>query len=395
MGKTRIAITVIALTLLVPRDSQGNDASYQGFGATVYLSRDARIAMVSEEVDIRHVGAGDRTHGRRVYLAEATFRFRNLTDREVTVLMGHPDWREHGDLVPAGERPWALAGFRVLVDGVPVEPSHQEASQPPAETDPGGDEATRQFWHGAWTWEVTFPPGGERVVRNTYRFGGLQTNGPYTACTGDRPSRDASLAFWRRVGDVRGGWEFDNGACSTVTYIATSGRTWSGPIGEAVISMDVNPSVPPHLFVPEPRASEVRDGRVIWRFRDWIPATELSVHTAGAIPGERASGLPAFDNPSQARAWVSFAKANGFDCATVKRVRAWTAAAREGRFDDPVLGDSARAAEVMDDSFVKSRRGWDRQTRRILAVLDRFVGTMGCVPGADGRTTTPSSASRP
>lgn len=379
MHPLRAFVLVLAVAAILPVVGLANDASYQGFGATVYLAREARVRMVSETVDIRHQkDANDRMRSRKPYLVDATFRFRNLSDREVTVLMGHPDWHEQGDPGPGGHPlSWALADFQVWIDGVSVQPVHRDAI-PPIETLGKRDlEAARHLRQGAWTWEVTFPPGGERIVRNTYRFGGLQTNGPYAACAGERPSRDARRAFWRRAGDLEDGWMFDGGFCATATYVTTSGRTWGGPIGDAVISMEVDPELPPHLFIPDPKATEVREGRVVWRFKDWTPRGELSIHSIHAVPGANASGMPAFDTVAQAKAWVKFAKANGFDRKTVLRVRAWTAAAREGRFDDPVLAASFLAPEDPSEEGVgRDPVRWERDTRAILDVLNRFAASL-------------------
>lgn len=358
-----------ALLSLAAPPAAANDASYHGFGAAVFLAREARVRMEAETVAIRHLGAEG---GRRPWAVEATFTFRNLADVPVTVRMGHPDWRVRQD-GPAGDDAWALADFRVSVDGTDVSPAHQDAI--PAPGDAGADRAPpADFRDGAWTWEVAFPPGGVRVVRNTYRFGGVQTNGPYAACVGERPSPDARRAFWRQVPDRRDGWRFDDGLCATATYLVTSGRTWAGPIGRAEVSFQPDPSAPPHLWVPEPAATEIRDGRVVWRFSDWVPDRELSLHRVMPLPGDAAAGLPAFDTVDQARAWVVFARANGCDRATVMRVRAWTAAARDGRYDDPVLGGLAPVPPPGDATARPA--GWDRTTRRILRVLDRFAETL-------------------
>ncbi len=378
MGPLRQFVIALAVAALLPIVGLANDASYHGFGATVYLAREARVRMVSETVDIRFV-RDDATDARkaRPYLTDATFRFRNLSDKAVTVLMGHPDWHVQEDSGYGHAPAWALGDFNVWVDGEPIAAVHRDTIVMPPTLGRRDMDAARHLRQGAWTWEVTFPPGGERLVRNTYRFGGLQTLAPYTDCIGERPSRDARRAFWVHARDVDHGWMFADGTCSVATYIATSGRTWGGPIGEAVITMEVDPTVPPHLFIPEPAATEVRDGRVVWRFRNWTPRTELSIRSVHPLPGEHASGLPAFDTVAQAKAWVKFARANRFDRGTVLRVRAWTAAAREGRLDDPVLAAFDRAAqEPLGEGAMRDPVRWARETRTILDVLDRFAASL-------------------
>jgi hypothetical protein len=146
---------------------------------------------------------------------------------------------------------------------------------------------------------------------------------------------------------VTGAHDFEDGLCGVVSYVVTTAKTWSGTVGDAEISIELPPDVPPHLFVPVPEATEVRDRTVTWRFRDWTPKRELSVILVHPYPPGDSEAPPAFGSVAQARAWTSFARVNGFDAAAVRRASDWTAGAREGRDAN--------------------------ETKRILEVLDRFA----------------------
>lgn len=328
-------IALVSCTLL-PCAALANDASYYGDGATVYAAKESRVRMARERVFVRPSAPRE---GEPRFLArweaDCTFDLRNLTAEPVTVQVGFPDWRAFGD---HPDRGWAIRDFRVEVDGKPVEAVHKEVSPP----------KTGDFRHeGAWTWSVSIPASGTATVRNTYRFGGFSSNGPYSACAGEKPHAAARRAFWRHAPRVEGAHDFEDGLCGVVSYVVTTAKTWSGTVGDAEISIELPAETEPHLFVPVPEATEVRDRTVTWRFRDWTPKRELSVILVHPIPPDDPEARPAFASVAQARAWTTFAKANGFDAAAVRRASDWTAKAREGR----------NAAE----------------TKRILEVLERFA----------------------
>ncbi len=373
-----------SLAVLAALPARANDASFLGAGATVFAVQEGRVRMVREHVVVRHVGGTGREGRATRWEADVTFRFENLSDAPIEVQMGFPDWLDRSETAVDGPDgpPWVIRDFQAWVGGAPVAAVHKRvAARPPP--GPGEDGVVippgrvRDLGcDGAWTWTVAFAPRAAVEVRNRYRFGGFDSNGPFAACAGEPVPPAARRAWWRHAARPRGGWDVENGLCGAVTYVVTTGRTWAGPIGEAIVEMDLDPDAPPHLFVPVPEAEEVKEGRVRWHFRDWTPRHEVSVLYARPVPVDGPGGLPAFDTVDQARAWTRFARANGIGRDVVDRLVAWTAAARQRRHDDPAVAVVARAWLPGPEAGEPPPPPLSADvTRRILDVLRRFAAT--------------------
>lgn len=385
MTSARAFATCILGTLLVPLAASANDAAFWGQGATVFAVKESRVRMERERVKVRYVpppADGKPIEARPVrWEADATFELRNETDAEITIQVGFPDWEDHSEVRREGPGPhWAIRDFRTEVDGKPVDAVHKVVARKADATSTGTDAIPQEvldLGYGAtWTWDVTFPPKGLVTVRNTYRFGGYNSNGPFEACAGDPPAPEAKRAFWRGAKPMRGGWAFGDGTCDRVEYIVTTGRTWGGPIGVADIEIEVLPGTPPHLFVPVPDATEVADGKVRWHFENWTPRREVAVLYSWPIPDDATHGLPAFDTAAQAKAWTRFARANRFAKAAVGQVIVWTKAARDLRLTDPVLTPFLTHFKWYMESFPPDKPASARQTRQIVDVLSKFAGTL-------------------
>lgn len=320
---------LLALLLGWASPALANDAAFYGEGATVFAIKEERIVMARESITIRY-DAETRDHRRR-WVAECVFVFRNQSDEPVEVQMGFPDWHAHGEapVLDAGGKPtadsFAIRDFRVRVAGKEIPAVRKEIEN--EEARPALPRRVKLAYDAAHTWTVRFAPGETIEVKNTYRFGGFSSNGPFDGCVwGKRPGLLRSI-FWRRAPAKKNGWDFENCVCRSVGYIVTTGRTWGGPIGEAEIAIQIPPGMWPHLLVPLPAATRVADGWVRWRFRKWTPKDELSVVFVRPVfpeaegPETEGLWLPLFDTPQQARAWVRFARKNGFARELVALVR--------------------------------------------------------------------------
>lgn len=298
-----------------------NDAAFYGEGATVFAIKEERIVMERESITIRF--DADTRDIRRRWVAECEFVFRNRSKQAVEVQMGFPDWHAHGEApsLDAGGKPgadaWAIRDFAVQVAGTPLPVAHKAVdNRGGRDARPALPRRVKLDYDAAYTWTLRFEPGETIVVKNSYRFGGFSSNGPFDGCVwGKRPALLRSV-WWRNAPVQKGGWDFENCVCQSVTYIVSTGRTWGGPIGQADIAIQIPPGMWPHLTVPLPAAASVSDGWVRWRFRRWTPRDELGVVFVRPIFPEDddapARWLPLFDTPAQAGAWVRFARQNGF-----------------------------------------------------------------------------------
>jgi hypothetical protein len=363
-----VAACLVVAALALPAGA--NDASFEGDGATVFAVKETRVRMAHERVQVRWT-AQPGEEARAPWLTDALYTFENLTDADVTLQMGHPDWRTHGD---GRGRRWALRDFAVEVDGKPVEAVHKEVLTP--EDRP---KLLDERFRAAWVWDVTIPAGGRLQVRNTYRMGGLRANGPFEVCAaigdGDELPPAAKKAHFIAAKPRRGGTDLRNGLCSTVTYVVTSGRTWAGPIGEAEFEFDLRPGTPAYMVVPVPAAHEVAGGKIRWRFEDWTPDGELSVHYTFPLDQD-GPVLPAIETPAEARAWRAFAVANGMDTATLEYARDFTAAVLAGQHDAPVLAEFLRLHGVFRESAAGPRLP-AAQARKVLEIMGKGLAGKG------------------
>ncbi len=320
-------LTYLAVT--VP-SAGANDASYWGEGATVFAYKEHRIRMASEHIRIRY--EPDERFPNAGWVADCTFEFENLEDSPLTIQMGFPD----RGAFPMGL--WTIRAFEVEVNGESVSATHKTVRDPrkrrspragrrrPAKAEPVPQpEPALERWRAmaketmknmnirfgaAYTWPVNFAAKGQVIVKNRYRFGGGSTNGPISVCL-EGQTIPATGGFWYDPESRHG---FGSGPCSEVAYIVTSGRTWHGPIGKAIIEIELPPTAAPNHVIPMPAATSISARAVKWHFTDFVPKTEVKVVFATSMhfTEDRDGAFIDFSTVGEVRDWLAFGVVNGF-----------------------------------------------------------------------------------
>ena len=383
----------IGVACLLSGSAWGNDSSYYGEGASVFAYKENRIRMVSEHIKIRE----DRTekHPNGEWVADCTFVFENQKDTAVTIQMGFPDRGAY----PDGE--WTIQAFTTHIQGqsVPVthktvDPNHgrkralmvpqiqgDKLAPPllPEDHDPDGwrkavkgamKEMNLRFG-AAYTWPVTFGPKERIVVKNTYRFGGSSTMGPVSGCFMENAMPEKG-AFWHDKDAYSG---FGSGPCSTATYVVTTGRSWHGTIGEAIIEFEFPKDVAPNHLIPFPPATEVTDTTVRWHFKDFEPTQEIRLVFPMTFmeTDEDMRATIDFTSVDQVKRWIQFGKDNGFKASVFQRMAELQAYSFGLRKDDtpkpPVFDDFL----LPFSSKVQQKKGLKKVQHDILEALKSAV----------------------
>lgn len=309
MRSRYIAGVVIGHLLALPLFA--DDASYYGDGATVFAAQETRVAMDRENVVVRALNpSADPTHSR--WQADCVFTFRNVTDKAVDVQMGFPDWHPFGESGPHG--PWAILEFQAFVNDKPVQAVHKNVTGPPdAKAGTPLPKGIPLDYDGAYTWTVHFPPKGTLTVKNSYKFSGFSSAGPFTMAYKDKGFPPSSALFWKTKPQPEPAWDYDDGIFSYVRYIVTTARTWTGPIGVADIAIQIPEGVRPHELVPAPTATSMGGGYVRWHRENWAPDSEITLYRVRPLykGSDDAPPETIFASVQQAKAWSRFAKANG------------------------------------------------------------------------------------
>lgn len=228
-----ILVSAIIATLAIPL--QANDTAMGAVGGTLQpMAEHPSIRMVSE--DIRIQVRPDKIS------VTCKFIFRN-EGKAVDVEMGFPE--DHG-----GDSS-GFAYFRARVDGKPVTVAHAKTKH----NDMGGG----RDW---WVKTVHFEPGQTRVVEDFY---------------GGNPSGDSLGGTW-------------------VTYVLKTGKNWKGPIGHAVITMDLSAVSDFQTLVPSPAGYRKQGNSITWEWRDFEPRDDIRLsytwnYTRFIVDGRDVSGM--------------------------------------------------------------------------------------------------------
>lgn len=327
-----------------------NDASFVGDGATVFATQETRIRMAKETILISPV---DQETG-RMWKAECTFEFENPTQETVQLLMGFPNWKGFGDGVESSK--YVIEDFSTHVDGQFVAAELKPVGVKPSSTSPIGTtpelksqtDKTSSYetfirpprgkiakFEGAFVWSVEFAPGAKRTVKNVFRFGGFTSNGPFDALEHmptTYPKISKSHRFWESRKPKKSDIDFANALVGAVAYITTTGLTWNGPIGEAEITFLLPEWMKraPHYLIPLPTGYHFQRDRIVWKFRNYRPKSEIVLyyinHVFRETPGSEVPtpGPFGFEYPEQARAWMRFNKFSHVDPDVIEQAATLT-----------------------------------------------------------------------
>jgi hypothetical protein len=206
-----------------------DDGSVIGIGGSAELIKPehASIRMVRERVDaqvLRCWATPPRVRCEFVFKNEGT---------ATTVKMGFPE-ESRGDIAPSPKsKVSALHGYLSWVDGQRVKTRLVPSSKY------GNDAYTA--WHVK---DVHFAAGQTRKVVDSYS-GGMG-------------------------GDVMGYRSFN--------YVLKTGASWKGPIGEAVIRVDVRDMLRAcRIDHIEPKGYKLADGIISWRLKEFEPKEDVSI----------------------------------------------------------------------------------------------------------------------
>lgn len=274
-----VSLSTLLTVPLVLRGEAGADA------AILYTSTDGRtlmpmeateVVMVAETVLVTPAGEAGWFLDPMGVKVECVFHFMNAGTDTVVTEVGFPfeavmnsssvirDYLDDEDifsgldgyreLVESGRDPETAVpedlGFRAVADGEPRRIEYRFGEP---------DHSARHEFYPLWAvWDMSFPPGEDVVLECGY-----------------------NTAFNIMAYD---GFDLD------FTYIARTGALWAGPIGSALIEVQVPDSIPlPGLGFDRAcwwdwTGSPHVEGRTItWRFTDWEPETDLTFRASGEL----------------------------------------------------------------------------------------------------------------
>jgi len=200
-----LPLSLFAAALAFGGPAAANDGAFYGQGSTVFPVQDDAIAL---DTEILRIEQGGPAVGYYVdhWRVDVTYRFRNTTDKPVTVQMGFPEWCE---ATPDNSEEetctgWTIRDFAVKIDGK----KGPEVKIKKAE--PGKGPLADMHYGRVHTFPVSFAAGQTRTVHHTYRHA--------TAITSP--------------------W------CSELGYILRTGALWKGAMKSLDISVRTHATFP-------------------------------------------------------------------------------------------------------------------------------------------------------
>lgn len=212
----RAFLVCVVLALLIGVPTLADDSALGAVGGTLQpMIQHPSVRMVSEDVNIK-VGPDN-------IKVACKFVFRN-EGKAVDVKMGFPE--DHG-----GDSS-GFRYFKARVDGKPVAVRHIKS--------PREEGADSRDW---WVKTVHFNAGQTRVVEDFY---------------GGRPSGDSMGGTW-------------------LTYVLQTGRSWKGPIGRAVVRVDLSAVRDYQTIIPQPSGYRRQGDTLVWDWKNIEPREDIGV----------------------------------------------------------------------------------------------------------------------
>jgi hypothetical protein len=233
-------LMVSALLFVFVPSSNANDSIVFDNGHNVYPIKTDKVKMVSEKItiDMHDIGA-------RLFNAKASvtceFIFENLSDNEITTEVGFPTITT--DTYMSNTR-ISLIDFRSFINGKEISVAKKEEvlqTWNPEDTD-GERHYSYRYWY---TWDVTFPPGEQIKIRNTYT---------------------TKLSY----SSLNQRW---------FTYILVTGANWAGKIYESTIEVIYKnrETLYRRATNASPKGFKINDNKITWVLRDFIPSANIEI----------------------------------------------------------------------------------------------------------------------
>lgn len=248
---SRSPLSALALSLLLAAPAWANDGAFYGQGSTVFPVQDDAIALDTEVLRIEHGGPAVGYYVRH-WNVDVTYRFRNTTDKPVTVQMGFPEWCEATPDNHEDEKcsAWTIEDFTVRIDGQKGPRVKVKKAQP------GKGPLADMHYGRVHTFEVKFAPNQTRTVQHTYRH----------------------------ASSITSPW------CSELGYILQTGALWKGALKSLDIEVltharfDGDPGygrewIDGEKGRPKARVEALPDGgqRLSWSLKDVEPKHDLAL----------------------------------------------------------------------------------------------------------------------
>ncbi|MSS70397.1 MAG: hypothetical protein EXS64_02805 [Candidatus Latescibacteria bacterium] len=204
-------------------------------GETLVPIRSTEIQLVNEDVNVHaHVKKVVGYEWPDDATVSATLRFRNPTDKDVSLLIGFPIDKMFGnpkDPEEGGNYQVEKLNFRADADGQTVKPRIFE------------DKNLERLWY---VWEQTFPAKKLISIKHSYW---LYWGGNHIA------PESFNVRYFQ--------------------YILTTGSLWHGNIERATITIHFDQALDQRYFYGFPKPTEQTARRVQWEFKDFEPESEV------------------------------------------------------------------------------------------------------------------------
>ena len=246
MGKkTFISMIIMILIIMLPEIVHSDDYPLLNYGYTAFPVKQHDIQMISEVVKITPSMPDWKNYPFMPMKTEATFVFKNTSDKKIKLEMGFP-FNEENHCVP----------FTTTINGQKVKVSeiHTKKLEPKINI------------KYSYKWSITFKPYEQKIVQNIYYCNAIDLS--------------------------QGNSEY------YVNYITKTGSFWKGPIKRA----DFYVAIPPKSVTPidyqaflqklsksprkcdnyrcrtiQPIGYQIKNGFIEWHFRNWKPTENILV----------------------------------------------------------------------------------------------------------------------
>ena len=290
------------LLLLSPLTIWADDSAFGGDAANVYPIENTEIQMVKEKVRVFPTTDG-------LWKTEATFWFKNLSNKTVDVQMGFPDWQISDVDDNGNEKPhWAILAFISKVDDKPIATEHKLLGKDPSKMD----------YQGAYLWRVSFKPHEEKKLQSSYIFGGFQQSAMFGEALRKSAGAVKGGDWWQASPETKVAKEMEQSPFQKILYILKTGKNWAGQIEEAEITVALPSNQNPLTVSPIPPGYTYENNKITWHFKNFKPTQDAVVFIAA--PFDKKTPI-VVATPQQEASWKKLVAQNSYDKFSLDVVR--------------------------------------------------------------------------